>query len=246
MDDVCAIAIALAQTHDYAVFPCNEFKRPRTPQGFKDASKDPATIRDTWEKWPGPLIGVATGATSSISVLDIDVEHDTARAWWRQHCGILPETRIYRTRSGGLHLLFRHKDGVSNTQGKLAVGVDTRGDGGYIIFWFAAGFPCELDAPPAAWPSWLYRTLWPPAQLAPIRSTTLPENSINGLVRTVREAREGTRNGKLNWAAFKMREHIARGAITQSEAHQELLAAAMASGLPTKEAIMTLTSAFGS
>jgi hypothetical protein len=78
-------------------------------------------------------------------VLDIDSgRHPEADAWWKAATSgeirpsILP-TRVYRTRSGGLHAYYRHTSGVVNTASKLARGVDTRGGGGYAIYWFAAG-----------------------------------------------------------------------------------------------------------
>src|SRR5690242_9476568 len=131
MSEVMTIAQNLARNCGYAVFPCREDKKPATPHGFKDASKDPDEIAELWRRFPGDLIGVATGAASGVSVLDVDVKHDAARAWWRQHEQLLPTTRTYRTRGGGMHLYFRHSDGVKNTEGILAEGVDTRGSGGY-------------------------------------------------------------------------------------------------------------------
>lgn len=244
------MAVSLAK-QGYAVFPCSENKMPSRPKseggrGFLDASKDEAVIRRMWGEWRGPFIGVATGKISGISALDIDVKHDTARAWWHQNYNRLPDTRVYRTRSGGLHLLFQHIDGVRNSQGKLANGVDTRGDGGYIIWWAAAGFPCEVHAPPAVWPAWLFRAVWPPEPGRTASAPSSQEGSILSLVRTVKNAIEGSRNAKLYWAAKRMEDHIARGEITKTAAKQELLRAGLDAGLTTIEANRTLTSALGS
>ena len=222
-------ALNLARNCHYAVFPCTEAKTPTRPKsqggrGFHDASKRAETITGLWRRWPGPLIGVATGRISQIVALDVDVKHDTARSWFRQHEHQIPRTRVYRTRGGGLHFLFRHCEGVRNSEGKLAQGVDTRGDGGYLIFWFAAGFECLDHEPPAQWPPWLSTMLWPPAvppvAVRTIRRPASHRAAVTGLVSVVREAAEGGRNAKLNWAAYHMREYD-RG-LTQSDTQRSL------------------------
>ncbi len=172
--EICQLAQNLARNNGWPVFPLGENKRPTWAKddgghGFHDASTDPDRINWLWRHHPGPLIGVPTGKVSGFSVLDVDVVHDEARAWWRQHEHLLPTTRTFRTRSGGMHLCFQHADGVRNSQGDLSLGVDTRGDGGYIVFWFAAGCECLDHAPPAVWPHWVSRTLWPPPKPAPQR-----------------------------------------------------------------------------
>jgi Bifunctional DNA primase/polymerase, N-terminal len=159
------LAINLARNTDYSLFPCREDKTPATRNGFRDASNDPERIDHSWKVSPGPLIGIATGEASGVDVLDVDSgKHPEAEAWWRAATSgdirpsVLP-TRVYRTRSGGLHAYFQHARGVVNTQSKLARGVDTRGCGGYAIYWFAAGCPCEDEAPPSPWPAWLLSAL---------------------------------------------------------------------------------------
>jgi hypothetical protein len=159
--EVCRLAQNLARNCGYAVFPCGDDKRPML-KGWPDrASTDPDAIAKLWRDHPGPLIGVVTGQRSNISVLDVDPKHAAAFLWWQDHHATLPPTRTYRTRSGGLHLYFRHHDGIKNTQSKIAEGIDTRGDGGYVIHWFAAGFECIDQSPPASWPAWLLSELLP-------------------------------------------------------------------------------------
>jgi hypothetical protein len=54
------------------------------------------------------LIGIPTGETSGLDVLDIDARNGGA-AWLGEHRRELPQTRVHRTRSGGLHFFFRHE-----------------------------------------------------------------------------------------------------------------------------------------
>jgi hypothetical protein len=206
VDDVCRMAIALATNCGYAVFPCRNDKRPATEHGFRDASTDPAKIFRLWQRYPGPLIGVATGRV--ISALDIDPKHRAAYDWWQQHHARLLPTRTYRTRSGGLHLYFRHREDVTNTQGKIASGIDTRGAGGYVIHWFSAGLECLDHSPPAEWPAWLFNELKKeaPQPIRPARAAVDPDKAIDGVLTVLRDAQEGERNGKLFWAACRLHE----------------------------------------
>jgi hypothetical protein len=162
LDDVATLAENLAHNCGYSVFPCRHDKRPASPHGFKDAVSDPVLVRPLWRRYPAPLIGVACGTASGICILDIDIKANDARAWWLQNQHRIPETRCYRTRSGGLHAVFRHTPGVRNVQGEPIPGVDVRGEGGYVAWWFGAGYECLDHSPPAPWPAWLSQFFWPP------------------------------------------------------------------------------------
>jgi hypothetical protein len=54
-------------------FPCRADKSPACPHGFRDASRDPAAILQLWHRFPGPLIGIATGAVSGVWVVDVSM-----------------------------------------------------------------------------------------------------------------------------------------------------------------------------
>jgi hypothetical protein len=128
----------------FSVFPCcYPSKAPATPHGFKDAVNEPSAINQLWEKYPGPLIGVATGAPSNVVIVDVDsVKHPEADMWEQVNRERLGRTLTYRTQSGGSHRMYRYPIGLRCSQGRPARGVDIRGDGGYAIFWPAAG--CEI------------------------------------------------------------------------------------------------------
>jgi hypothetical protein len=169
-DEAGTIAQNLARNRGWACFPCNDDKTPAWPKrlggsGFKDASTDPDRIAWLWHTFPGPLIGVATGQVSGIDLLDIDNKHDAACAWWHENHHRLPTTSTYRTRGGGVHLHLVHAAGVRCSTGgpnrPLPLGVDVRGDGGYLICWFATGYECLDHSPPAPWPAWLLTELLP-------------------------------------------------------------------------------------
>ena len=240
--EAARLAANLARNAGWHCFPCRTDKRPATPHGFKDASNDSAVIGELWHHYPAPLVGVATGAVSGFDVLDLDAKHNVARAWWVSNRHRIPATRRYRTRSGGMHCLFQHHAGLSNTQSGIAPGIDTRSGGGYVIFWPAAGLPYLDHAPIALWPAFLLRALAPPvASKAKVEHTPTPDAAIDAVIRVARDAKEGERNGKLFWAANRLRE---RG-TSRIEAERLLIPSATDAGLTDAEARRTIKSAWG-
>jgi hypothetical protein len=121
------------------VFPLCAGKTPHVKsRGFHDATTDPDAIRDLFRRYRGSLIGMATGEMSGIDALDIDsIKHPEAGLWLQLLEPI--ETRRHRTRSGGLHLLFRHAAGLGSSHSYPVAGVDLRADGGYIVWWPGTG-----------------------------------------------------------------------------------------------------------
>lgn len=244
------VAQNLARNCGWAVFPCTETKAPAIPGpgGYKHASRDPDAIATLWRRYPGPLIGIATGAASGFSVLDLDQKHATARTWWAANLNRLLPTRAYASRSGGLHLHFRHREGVTNSQNRICWGVDTRGEGGYIIAWFAAGFACHDHSPPAPWPEWLLAELTRPKP-EPQKRTDWAEASddraLAGLVRRVEAAKEGERNAVLFWAACRCVERGMRQTVIEALLLPAAMQAGLSSTLEQRECRRTIASAMG-
>jgi hypothetical protein len=227
--------------------PCGANKAPAIPGpgGHKHATADPAALRALWRRYPGPLVGVRTGEASGFSVVDIDTaKHPEATAWLATHRVQLPATRIHRTRSGGLHFVFQHGAGVRNSQSRLAKGVDTRGEGGFVVWWPAAGHPVLCDAPPAPWPDWLLQALlWQPAAARDAGgSVGCDAQILQRLARRVIHTPEGQRNGTLFWAACRLAEEIRSGKIDERLGVAVLIGAAQRAGLPESEARRTIAS----
>ncbi|MHB8390519.1 MAG: bifunctional DNA primase/polymerase [Acidobacteriaceae bacterium] len=179
------------------VFPLAANKRPLTEHGFKDATRDPAVVREWVAKWPSALIGVPTGRASGLFVLDIDRKHGVdGFATLTQKSVSLPLTRIHQTTSGGSHYLFRWPEGtsLSISAGKLGGGLDTRGEGGYIVWWPACGLPVLCEEEPAALPGWIVDALTEKPRTAPAESS--PISIVEGARNAVLTSLAGTMRRK--------------------------------------------------
>lgn len=166
----------------WPVFPCSpENKRPLVPTaaetragffvdvegerhdvvkgegGLKLASCDARQIRAWWTRWPNAMIGMPTGETVGVAVVDLDPRLVPADAMLRSlatFCGpgALPPAPLVRTQSRGLHLWFAYPllpvgeklgnraglfakfdKGVAGLEETIREHVDIRGEGGYVI-----------------------------------------------------------------------------------------------------------------
>jgi hypothetical protein len=226
--DVVTLAENLCHNCSYSVFPCRHDKKPACAHGFKDAVADPVLVRPLWQRHYGPLIGVACGDASGISILDVDIKGDDARGWWFLNQRRLPATRTYRTRGGGLHVVFQHAPGVRNVQGEPVPGVDVRGEGGYVVWWFAAGHDCLDHSAPAPWPAWLSRFFWPPPKPTTVRKpVTLSDRDLERIrttaINRVRSAADGQRHYRLRASARLLGGVQHRAGFSDADAVEWLL-----------------------
>jgi hypothetical protein len=105
------------------------------PHGFLNATTDADVIRGWWDARPGANVAIRTGVENGIVVLDEDHPHGSdSRADLERLHGKLPDTPRVLTGGGGTQYLFAHPGmRVPCSTGKLAVNLDVRGDGGYIV-----------------------------------------------------------------------------------------------------------------
>jgi hypothetical protein len=225
------------------VFPCTSTKKPTLQRGFHNATTDISSVVELWRLHPGELIGVATGAISGLSVVDLDFDHLEARLWLHLNQSRLPQTRTHKTGRGGLHLFFQHYAGMACSTSKVCIGVDIRADGGYVIWWPAAGLPIVCEAQPAAWPEWLlketqYRER--PAVVAPMvgaarepkvvrkkdDSSRYGDSALRRAVERILSAPNGMQEKTIHREAFSIGTLIAARLIDKDEAYRNLLAIA--------------------
>jgi hypothetical protein len=199
-------------------------KHPRLQHGVLEASSDPLTVGEWWTRWPDANVGLATGVGSGIYVIDLDGP-DAVEAWadlglpngWRSVTG------------NGLHLVYSIAEPLPSTHWKLGRGIDSRGDGGYIVAppsrhrsgkTYAWEEGLRWSGHPPALPEALIGALTPtlatPPAAATIRygaTTTYGKGVLKHACERVRAAAEGTRNSTLNDEAFLVGQFVAGGEI---------------------------------
>lgn len=162
-DAMCRAASGLAE-YGYEVFPCHpRGKRPLTPNGFKDATRDERTILHWYDRAPDANVAVACGA-SGISVLDIDtkagadprevisdLDLDGQAITWT---GTAPEcSEEYPDSLSGERGAQVFFTGTRKTCRTSVPGVELRGAGGYVVVppsVHPSGVPYLGDLPPVS------------------------------------------------------------------------------------------------
>ncbi|MCH5202682.1 MAG: bifunctional DNA primase/polymerase [Oscillospiraceae bacterium] len=136
-------ALYYSQVMELRVFPLPKgAKLPyKGTNGFKDATTDKDTIINWWTKNPDANIGIATGLQANglfLTVVDIDDNKEKGKNGrqtirdWEANNGVLPNTLVSKTGSGGLHCLYWTNEEYRNRTGLLQY-IDVRGEGGYIV-----------------------------------------------------------------------------------------------------------------
>lgn len=106
----------------------------KSGRGHCAATTDPGQIRAWWEKWPNANVGIRTGASSRLVILDVDPRHggDESLAALVNGSGPPISARV-RTGGGGQHFFYAHPGNqVCNAVG-IRPGLDIRGDGGLVV-----------------------------------------------------------------------------------------------------------------
>ena len=137
------IAIDIVKELNLPVFPCKFNKSPYIMHGYKDATKDLSQINNFWTNFPEALIGVPTGKETGLFVVDIDEGKGKSGEETFIYLGLSnPNTVQTITQSGGRHLFFKYDPSIpqNNSYSKLGKFIDTKSDGGYVIWAGSQGY----------------------------------------------------------------------------------------------------------
>lgn len=179
--------------------PCGRLVR----NGLHQATTDLAVVRGWWSVEREANIGVRTG--KGLVVLDEDGDDgaDSRAGLEREHSG-LPET-VRAVTPRGTHYFFTVAGTVPCSAGRVAPGLDIRGDGGYVVVppslhpsrqryeWDVA----PGEAPIAPLPEWLA------GLVAPSSRPTGPQPTSRWL-----ELLRGVHEGHRNDAAARLCGHL--------------------------------------
>jgi hypothetical protein len=189
---------------DYATlwkFPCGKNKAPLQQWGGAQTQ----TGLTYYDRPSWPLVGVKTGLYNGFDVLDVDPQ---GIEWLQANAHRIPDTRVHKTRRGGLHLFFVAHEfpPMPNSAGTVAPGVDVRGTGGYVIWWPREGGPVQHSELLAEWPMWLL-------QLALKRNTSM---AVHHPALEVRDWDEVQRDHKVKVLRFSKEENYAVVALRKA------------------------------
>lgn len=245
----------LEQNHKrgWRQFPCLPDKRPATVKGVFEngahsATMDLELLRDHFVQNPSHCIGVATGAQADgawLVVIDHDSYKDDA-----DDLPPLPATYSVQTGQGGWQHYLSSPEPVPNSAGRLGVGIDVRGTGGYVVgagstTVFGDYAALQWDAPVAEIPSELLARLRPAQAVAATSSagtfdaSLVDASELDRLARyaaaafdkectRLRAAAEGSRNQTTFEVACSLLE-VAQSPwndLVEADAHAALMASA--------------------
>ena len=202
------------------------------------ATSDRAEIKRMFGAPSARLIAIPTGKINNLIVVDVDIKNgQPGMDWLNENSEALPQTRTHKTRSGGLHLLFRPPAEVEirNSASRVAPGVDVRGEGGYVIIPPSDGYQVADATDPAEMPRWLIRACLRPE--SPVASPPKAHDPIteggslwgltalDGEIEEIKRAPFGRQEITLNEAALKIGAIVAGGHLSESVARQALISA---------------------
>jgi hypothetical protein len=244
------------------VLPCEpRGKRPLgrlVVHGLNQATTDPATIEKWWKAEPEANIGLVTGI--KFDALDVDGPEgwaSLARIVDSSN-GCLPSGPVSITPGGGAHYLYA-PTGKGNRAG-LAVHLDWRGSGGYILaapsihpsgglYEWVIG-PDEAPLKPA--PASLIELLTKPAssvltiaQRLERPSDAYGRRALEAEVGRVVMAPVGVRNDALNRAAHSLGQLVGGGSLDLPTVIPALERAGLGAGLEYQEVRATIKSGLG-
>lgn len=234
----------------FKVFPLAVGEKiPVGGKGVHDASDDEEVIAQWARRTPRANIGIACGAVSGITVIDLDPRSGSEKsvADFAARTQIFTPTVSAQTANGGYHLYYAYEPELKNSKSVLAPGIDVKTTGGYVVAppSVLTGGRCyrwtnsPLGGSLPKLPRWAFEKLKPRPKPVLIHNREAAPKDIAPLVDFVSRAGKGDRNKILFWAACR----AAETGMLDGSAEESFLSAAMSAGLDKIESEKTIESA---
>jgi hypothetical protein len=236
-----------------AVFPLNG-KLPAMKGGYLIATTNSEKIRSWWDgQFAGYNIGVATGSASGVIVLDIDNKASQCGAngfasleTLIAEYGDLPASAIQWTGFGEHHFFRPGSQTVRNSVGRIAPGIDVRGEGGYVVVapsvhpdtgqpysWKSERPPLPSEIVEA--PAWLLRLATKRVQANSVQlsdhgrvvSSRYGQVALLEECSNIEQAKSGLQEITLNNASYSIGTLVGAGCLNYLEAYDALVSVAL-------------------
>ena len=230
----------------------------REGHGLYDASSDLPTVTRWWARCPDAGIGWPAQGNDK-AVIDVDPRHGGDPSFMELNDfalerGVdLTDTLAAFTGGGGMHYVYQAPAGGIKSGSNVfgLPGVDTRGNGGFIVIAPTlhvsgdryAWVDFTRDAAP--WPTFLTSLINPPPPILPSipagkhrasgsNPTGYAEKALQDELDILANKRGG-RNDQLNISAFNLGQLVGAGLLTADVVERELYSAAIANGYVQKD-----------
>lgn len=135
-------------------------KKPATPNGYKDASRDPEKIRAMFKRAGNRATGygIATGQASGVVVVDVDGPRGRAEAE-KRNLRAEYVVKTGRPEGDGWHAYFGVPGDASVKSRTIAPGLEVKGEGAYVVgpgsrHPSGAGYELAKGGHPSPLPEW--------------------------------------------------------------------------------------------
>ena len=228
--------------HDIKVIPVRkQDKKPLTNHGWKDASADKVVLQEWNKQFPECNIGIPTGTINNIFVVDVDGESGAQSLTTLENAyGKLNAPTVNTGK--GRHLYFKMPEDVEIkcSTSKIAPHIDIRGNGGYVV----APHSVHPNGSQYQWVNFDFNQDFPTAPEWLIDLINNPEKTdIDMLLDEIANAPEGTRNDRLLSNTIKICNSADRQFRDISEIKEDVVNAALESGLTKAETVKTVSNA---
>lgn len=217
-------------------------KSPLCPKGFKDATTDKVVLQEWNNKFPNCNVGIPTGSINNIFVVDVDGEQGIESLNRLELIyGKLDAPTVITGK--GKHLYFKMPEiDIKSSVSKIADHIDIRANGGYVVAppsvhenghrYTWENFAPNQNFPEA--PNWLI------SLMTNAEKQTLP---VSGVLEEISNAPQGQRNDTLYKRSISLIARAMRENVNTADIKENIINAAMQSGLSTEEALKTFDNA---